>query len=733
MRNENQMIHDNKWHSIVALLVLWMIALSVQPCSAQNNPYKIKDNLYAIYQRAVQYRRVERGLYIADTLYAKAVAQKDAKAQCLALTIPLIYHFYQPDNEAGFERSVKLLQEMALKTGYMQYYYYAASNDVNYWLNRKMYYKALLYVKDVQAFARKHNHPYGIYSGYRMLAQIYSVREEYGQAIASYKEALAYGTAHLPDQDMSQNYRNLARCYHYTGEYEKMLQAVNKGLSIIKAKQNISNLYMMKAYAEFQLGKYVEFRQTFAKVKKLIGEFGHTSMLDYDYLLCFNLLDQHKYDEAMKFIESKRDESGYLTMLLDYYRYRGQYDKAYDALDQIRRRGIYNHQETFKTDMMEVNALFNNQRLENEKQRIKYENTKLQLSNTQLTLENSSLELGRAQAAERMARLDANNMLLSFNNKQLEANKLRDSLKMQAFRRAAQEKAMQTHNTILMILLGAALLLIVSAASYIVYRHRANLRLQHLNTHLHQANIELGRAKDKAVQADKMKTMFIQNMSHEIRTPLNAIVGFSQLITDPAFEVGKEERSEMGKRIKENSDLLLTLINDILDMTALESGRYVMQMADVNVNEICRMALATVDHRKAPGVELRFTSDVDNRYTVHTDSNRVRQVLINLLTNAEKNTTEGSITLHCSLLENPGQLTFIVTDTGIGIPKDKMDEIFERFKKLDNFKQGSGLGLNICRVISEKLGGRIYIDKEYTGGARFCFAIAMRPDEPVES
>jgi len=122
------MIHDNKWHSIVALLVLWMIALSVQPCSAQNNPYKIKDNLYAIYQRAVQYRRVERGLYIADTLYAKAVAQKDAKAQCLALTIPLIYHFYQPDNEAGFERSVKLLQEMALKTGYMQYYYYAASN-----------------------------------------------------------------------------------------------------------------------------------------------------------------------------------------------------------------------------------------------------------------------------------------------------------------------------------------------------------------------------------------------------------------------------------------------------------------------------------------------------------------------------------------------------------------------------------------------------------------------------
>ena len=111
--------------------------------------------------------------------------------------------------------------------------------------------------------------------------------------------------------------------------------------------------------------------------------------------------------------------------------------------------------------------------------------------------------------------------------------------------------------------------------------------------------------------------------------------------------------------------------------------------------------------------------------TIETDATRVKQVLINLLTNAEKNTTKGSITLTCNDTEHPGYLTFSVTDTGIGIPKDKIKEIFERFKKLDKYKQGTGLGLNICRMIAEKLGGDIYVDERYKHGARFVFTIKL--------
>lgn len=231
------------------------------------------------------------------------------------------------------------------------------------------------------------------------------------------------------------------------------------------------------------------------------------------------------------------------------------------------------------------------------------------------------------------------------------------------------------------------------------------------------------RAKKDAVEANKVKTRFIQNMSHEIRTPLNAIVGFSQLLALPGDFVNDEERQEYSGYIANNSEMLMMLINDILDISDADSGRYKMNLSEVSCNKVARFAMKAVEYRVASGVELKFSSDVDDDFMVKTDARRVEQVLINYLTNACKNTSKGSIEVGISTTENPGRVTFSVTDTGIGVPPEMAEEIFERFKKLDEFKQGAGLGLNICKNIANELGAIVTLDKEYHNGARFLLII----------
>ena len=163
----------------------------------------------------------------------------------------------------------------------------------------------------------------------------------------------------------------------------------------------------------------------------------------------------------------------------------------------------------------------------------------------------------------------------------------------------------------------------------------------------------------------------------------------------------------------------------MLDLASLESGKNVMHIASCKCNDVCRAALASVQHRKPSGVNLYFTSEADDDYQLVTDGIRIQQVLINFLTNAEKNTSEGEIHLHCSLSEVSGRVTFSVADTGPGVPADKVDCIFERFIKLDAFKQGTGLGLNICRVIAERLQGEVKYDLNYTRGARFLLILPL--------
>jgi len=270
----------------------------------------------------------------------------------------------------------------------------------------------------------------------------------------------------------------------------------------------------------------------------------------------------------------------------------------------------------------------------------------------------------------------------------------------------------QYHTLIVAIALGVLL----AIAAIIAILLRQNLKVQE-------------KARKQAQQANEMKTLFIQNMSHEIRTPLNAIIGFAQLLGLPDGYNTPEEKTEYLSYVMNNSNLLTMLINDILSLSDMENGKYTINMAPCNLNEVCRLAIKCIDHRVQGGVELRFVPGLPEELRVTTDGMRVQQVLINYLTNACKHTVEGSITLESSLTETPGMVTFAVADTGTGVPPEKAEDIFGRFVKLNAHKQGAGLGLNICRIISENLGGRVWLDTSYTGGARFVFTIPYNTGE----
>lgn len=238
-----------------------------------------------------------------------------------------------------------------------------------------------------------------------------------------------------------------------------------------------------------------------------------------------------------------------------------------------------------------------------------------------------------------------------------------------------------------------------------------------------QAEFRKQQILEDNIAANKAKTRFLQNMSHEIRTPLNALFGFAQLLGLPDGSWTDEEKDMYNRNILNSYNMLDMLIGDIIDISDSEHGNYRIENAEVNVNAVCQNALDSVEYRKPMAVEMAFESDVPDDYVITSDGRRIQQVLINYLTNACKNTEKGSIILRCSNTEHPGRLTFSVTDTGRGVPPEKADAIFTRFTKLNQYAQGSGLGLNICQVIAEKLNGEVYLDKEYTGGARFVFVI----------
>lgn len=290
----------------------------------------------------------------------------------------------------------------------------------------------------------------------------------------------------------------------------------------------------------------------------------------------------------------------------------------------------------------------------------------------------------------------------------------------------AGQRIARKQDLLIFILSISVVLLILLYVLFLYYRHLRSLKnqLQREKELLLESQRQLIKEKTRAEEASLMKSAFLANMSHEVRTPLNAIVGFSGLLVEPSTD--EEERKEYSSIIRNNTDLMLNLVNDVLDLSRMETGDLHFDIKDHLLLVCCQMALESVRHRIPDGVKLTF-SPAGEPIVVHVDNLRLQQ----LLTNAAKFTEKGEINLSFQLEPDRKKVRIAVTDTGAGIPLEKQATIFNRFEKLDDYKPGVGLGLSICLLIAERLDGALFIDSSYTDGARFVLILSCEIDSSI--
>ena len=258
-----------------------------------------------------------------------------------------------------------------------------------------------------------------------------------------------------------------------------------------------------------------------------------------------------------------------------------------------------------------------------------------------------------------------------------------------------------------------------SIANYVSDLKRVKLETE-------QQNQELTVAKSMAEEADRKKTAFIQDLSHQIRTPLNIIGGFTQVLRDAREAIGEEEMAVITHDIMQNSHTITNIIDNWMRTLALEGIEKVECHDEVNCLEMCQMAAATITLRQPDTVTLTVADDIPDSLQIITDKECLLKVLSELLHNANKFTQEGSITIGCAPTENQS-VSFIVSDTGPGIAQDQREQVFTQFTKLNDFNEGLGMGLTLCRKLAGLLGGHITLDEAYTKGTRFLLTLPVSP------
>ena len=274
-----------------------------------------------------------------------------------------------------------------------------------------------------------------------------------------------------------------------------------------------------------------------------------------------------------------------------------------------------------------------------------------------------------------------------------------------------EAKRQTDRNRFLGLSLIILLLLLLSAAlTYIVLARRRHMS-------------QLKSAYNHALESDKMKTAFIQNVSHEVRTPLNIISGFAQVIADPELAPSTKDRQEIAKMMRKNTKLITSLVDEMLMLSLNEAEGSARKDDKVEVNDLLRDLLQENQSIVQYGVALHFETQVDDDFAFMTNENMLKNIVNALIDNAAKNTEKGSITLKADANEEVFTLT--VEDTGCGIPPNEAERVFERFVKLNTFKEGIGLGLSLCRTLAERLSGSIRLDTTYTQGARFVVTIPI--------
>lgn len=616
-------------------------------------------------------------LTASDTLFDMAIRCNDTVMAKIALGAKVDYYYYgQGENRTdSIIAGVNRLKQYARSVGNAELYYWAwAARLVNYYIIQGEYNIALLEAEKMLQEAKGEKKQGSIAECYYALANVYTAKGLVKKSQEfMLKEIDIFENANVFRYNISCQYSDAAKIYIDLGEAEKAPELLKKALKTSKSTYHEVTAKLVYVSLYLAQGDTAAARKALEECRQMY--MGEPSMKRHIHYL---------YDVE-----------------IDYNWRVGNYNKALSVLDER------------ETELRKKNNLTTLMALRKTKADILWDmNRKEEAAGLY-----RDFLLEQKKEKERNEEITTSEFATMLNLQQLNAEKVR-------LEKISQKKQLQNTRTILFSVLGLLCIVVIflwQQRKLNAKLHRAKNKLDEQNRTLIKAEEELRKAKEVAEQSNWLKTMFIQNMSHEIRTPLNSIVGFSGVLVDMLDE--KEDIGQYVALIESNSKLLLKLVGDILDISILDSEVEIKHNA-VDVNACCQASIDGAGASFDPGVKLIFEPACDD-LIINSNYNYIVQVLDNLLGNASKFTHEGSVTLAYEVKKEENQLIFTVTDTGIGIPVEEQERVFERFVKLDNFSQGAGLGLSICRIVAERLGGYLRIDKGYTQGTRVIFCVSM--------
>ncbi len=616
-------------------------------------------------------------LTASDTLFDMAIRCNDTVMAKIALGAKVDYYYYgQGENRTdSIIAGVNRLKQYARSVGNAELYYWAwAARLVNYYIIQGEYNIALLEAEKMLQEAKGEKKQGSIAECYYALANVYTAKGLVKKSQEfMLKEIDIFENANVFRYNISCQYSDAAKIYIDLGEAEKAPELLKKALKTSKSTYHEVTAKLVYVSLYLAQGDTAAARKALEECRQMY--MGEPSMKRHIHYL---------YDVE-----------------IDYNWRVGNYNKALSVLDER------------ETELRKKNNLTTLMALRKTKADILWDmNRKEEAAGLY-----RDFLLEQKKEKERNEEITTSEFATMLNLQQLNAEKVR-------LEKTSQKKQLQNTRTILFSVLGLLCIVVIflwQQRKLNAKLHRAKNKLDEQNRTLIKAEEELRKAKEVAEQSNWLKTMFIQNMSHEIRTPLNSIVGFSGVLVDMLDE--KEDIGQYVALIESNSKLLLKLVGDILDISILDSEVEIKHNA-VDVNACCQASIDAAGASFDPGVRLIFEPACDE-LIINSNYSYIVQVLDNLLGNASKFTHEGSVTLAYEVKKEENQLIFTVTDTGIGIPVEEQERVFERFVKLDNFSQGAGLGLSICRIVAERLGGYLRIDKGYTQGTRVIFCVSM--------
>ena len=616
-------------------------------------------------------------LTASDTLFDMAIRCNDTVMAKIALGAKVDYYYYgQGENRTdSIIAGVNRLKQYARSVGNAELYYWAwAARLVNYYIIQGEYNIALLEAEKMLQEAKGEKKQGSIAECYYALANVYTAKGLVKKSQEfMLKEIDIFENANVFRYNISCQYSDAAKIYIDLGEAEKAPELLKKALKTSKSTYHEVTAKLVYVSLYLAQGDTAAARKALEECRQMY--MGEPSMKRHIHYL---------YDVE-----------------IDYNWRVGNYNKALSVLDER------------ETELRKKNNLTTLMALRKTKADILWDmNRKEEAAGLY-----RDFLLEQKKEKERNEEITTSEFATMLNLQQLNAEKVR-------LEKISQKKQLQNTRTILFSVLGLLCIVVIflwQQRKLNAKLHRAKNKLDEQNRTLIKAEEELRKAKEVAEQSNWLKTMFIQNMSHEIRTPLNSIVGFSGVLVDMLDE--KEDIGQYVALIESNSKLLLKLVGDILDISILDSEVEIKHNA-VDVNACCQASIDAAGASFDPGVRLIFEPACDE-LIINSNYSYIVQVLDNLLGNASKFTHEGSVTLAYEVKKEENQLIFKVTDTGIGIPVEEQERVFERFVKLDNFSQGAGLGLSICRIVAERLGGYLRIDKGYTQGTRIIFCVSM--------